>query len=222
MIMLPLFAPSAAASTVGWSEKIDFVRDLPNEDPFEHDGQYFDLGYLWSASGSANTGYVLYHDDNYVVLDPDKMALVTEYLGEDPAAGYAPPAGAAPQGARRVSKDDYGGWARMNKARSAASRNDLPPSIAPTMGGAGGSILSFLLIGAGLAALRHQLKRRTRRLLDDAGLSADPTRGTAAGESFEARIAARLAELQASGAAPVDSPPPPDTPPAPTFGRRSA
>ncbi|MES2096386.1 MAG: hypothetical protein V4459_06475 [Pseudomonadota bacterium] len=217
LIMMPLLAQSAGANTVGWNEKIDYVRDLPNEGPFEHDGQYFDLGYLWSASGSANTGYVLYHDDRYVVLDPEKMALVREYLGEDPAAGYAPPAGAAPPGARRVSKDDYGGWARMNKAAPAASRGDMPPVAAPALLAGGGSILSFLFIGFGLAAVRHQLKRRSRRMLDEAGMSGDPTRTGVPGESFEARVAARLAALQASGDAP-DPPPPP----APAFGRKIA
>jgi hypothetical protein len=218
LIMLPLLAQSAAASTVGWNEKIDFVRDLPNEDPFENDGRYFDLGYLWSPGGSANTGYVLYHDDRYVVLDADKMALVKEYLGEDPAEGYAPPAGAAPIGARPVSRDDYRGWARMKKNASTA-RDDMPPAVAPTLGGAGGSIFSLVLIGAGLGAVRHQLKRRARRMLEDAGLADCPGRSAASGESFEARIAARLAELQpASGGVPE----PPSPPPPPAFGRKIA
>jgi hypothetical protein len=219
LIMLPLLAQPAAANTVGWNEKIDFVRDLPNDGPFEHDGQYFDLGYLWSAGGSANTGYVLYHDDRYVVLDPEKMALVKEYLGEDPAEGYAPPAGAAPQGARRVSKDDYSGWARMNKGASASSRDQIPSGVAPSVGGFGGSLMTFLLIGVGIAAVRHQLKRRTRRLFDDAGLSGGPTRSAAPGESFEARIAARLAELQSGSG---DAPDPPTPPPTPGFGRKIA
>jgi hypothetical protein len=221
-LLLPLGAGPALASTAGWSEKIDLVRDLPNGEPFEHDGRYFDLGYLWSSKGSANTGYVLYHDDQYVVLDDEKLSLVKEYLGEDPTAGYVPPAGAAPQGARRVTDDDYRNWRGMAaKGTPMASRDDLPRSTAPASRWTGGALLSFLFVGVGIAVIRRQFRTRTRKMLREVSFVDQPTGTAMPSESFEARIAARLAELQGDGAPPPTDPIPVTTP-VRGFGRKLA
>ncbi len=80
------------------SARIDLVRDLPNEYPFERDGQYLDLGYLYSTErvngadvARTGQGFVLYHDDLYIKLDPEKLSAVTLALGEDPTTDYIPP-----------------------------------------------------------------------------------------------------------------------------------
>lgn len=81
-------------------QKIDLVRDLPDEPVFEKDGLHLDLGYIYPirtvngasvASTGGESGYVLYHDDKYVRVDGALMAELRYALGDDPTQGYTPP-----------------------------------------------------------------------------------------------------------------------------------
>lgn len=95
--------PAAAAPNLVMrsADRIELVRDLSNEAAFERDGQYYDLGYLYSTEringaevATRNQGFVLYHDDRYARLEPDDLSSIEMALGEDPTEGYTPPAAA--------------------------------------------------------------------------------------------------------------------------------
>ena len=118
------------------TQKIDLVRDLPDEPAFERDGAHFDLGYIYPihtvngasvASAGGEAGYVLYHDDKYMKVDGALMADLRYALGDDPTQGYTPPtpsssrpsATADPWGATGSADDARG---QPAPARTAASR----------------------------------------------------------------------------------------------------
>ena len=72
-------------TSFGERETIDLVYDLPNNEPFFKDGDYFDIGYLNSKRGNA---YVFYHGDRYRKLDDHDIAIFTAALGFDPTAKH--------------------------------------------------------------------------------------------------------------------------------------
>lgn len=107
-------------------QKIDLVRDLPDEPAFERDGQYFDLGYLYPirtvngasvASSGGEAGYVLYHDDKYMRVDSRLMADLRYALDdEDPTQGYTPPTPAT-SSQSTASADPWGANGNTDSAR---------------------------------------------------------------------------------------------------------
>lgn len=140
-----LFAAQPAAADDGRRhvmtpmEKIDLVRDLPDEPAFERDGVHFDLGYIYPihtvngasvASAGGDAGYVLYHDDKYVKVDASLMADLRYALGDDPTQGYTPPtpsvsranAAADPWGASGDADDAGGQPVVSSGARGTPSR----------------------------------------------------------------------------------------------------
>jgi len=202
--------------------RIDLVRDLPNEDPFEHDGQYYDLGYLYSTErvngadvARIGQGFVLYHDDRYIELDPEKLSAVTLALGEDPTRDYVPPVAAR---ASQIARDGDGA--------SAATQPIPYRSPAHRSGGLG--IVAAIVVVGFFAMLRFMMRSALRAML--APLFRRPARRTFAEvDPFESRVSARLAELEngggagpvASTSAPAYQPQPAMTAPAPRgFGRK--
>jgi hypothetical protein len=177
------------------SSRIDLVRDLPNEYPFEHDGQYYDLGYLYSTErvngadvARTGQGFVLYHDDRYIKLDPEKLSAVTFALGEDPTKDYVPPV-AASRG--RVASDDD----------SAPAAGQPLPDRSPTRRGSGGlGFVAAIVVVGFFAMLRFILRSALRAALSP--LFRSPARRTfAEADPFESRVSARLAELGSGGGA---------------------
>jgi hypothetical protein len=196
-VLLMLAAPVHAASTMVMStaEKIELVRDLPNESAFEYDGQYYDLGYLYSTervNGAdvtrSGSGFVLYHDDRFVRLDPDKLAMITDVLGEDPTEGYIPPAAsrstASSTSASATGTDPYAG----------TPVPDRTPTPRKSGAGAFGIIggIFLLMIVAGIrfmmrSAIGFAFSPFTRNRRGPTSIDyADP---------FESRVNARLAEI---------------------------
>jgi hypothetical protein len=178
------------------SSRIDLVRDLPNEYPFERDGQYLDLGYLYSTErvngadvARTGEGFVLYHDDLYIKLDPEKLSAVTMALGEDPTRDYIPPV-ATPSG--QVARDGDGAPVAGQPApyRSPARRGSASGLgiVAAIFLVGFFAILRFMMRSALGAVLAPIFRRPARRPLAEA----DP---------FESRVSARLAELENGGIA---------------------
>ena len=190
-------APAMAAPNfrMPTDAKIDLVRDLPNDDTFEHDGQYYDLGYLYSTErvngadvARTGQGFVLYHDDRYIKLGPEDLYTVTSALGEDPTKDYVPPVAAPASG--RIARDGDGAPVAGQPIpyRSRAGR------------GAGtlGIVMTMLLFGF-FVMLRFMMRSALRAML--APLFRAPMRkGAAKADPFEARVSARLAELERGGA----------------------
>jgi hypothetical protein len=187
------------------SSRIDLVRDLPNEYPFERDGQYLDLGYLYSTErvngadvARTGQGFVLYHDDLYIKLDPEKLSAVTLALGEDPTRDYIPPVATA---SGQVARDGDGAPVAGQPApyRSPARR-----------GSSGLGIFAVIFLVGFFAILRFMMRSALRAVL--APLFRRPARRPfAEADPFESRVSARLAELENGGiaaAAPVAAPAP--------------
>ncbi|MEO5937998.1 MAG: hypothetical protein ABIQ43_03200 [Sphingomonas sp.] len=104
-------------------QKIDLVRDLPDEPAFERDGNHFDLGYIYPihtvngasvASSGGEAGFVLYHDDKYVKVDGALMTELRYVLGDDPTQGYTPP---TPSSSRKNAAADP--WGASDSADAA-------------------------------------------------------------------------------------------------------
>ena len=198
-----LAAPAVAAPNfrMPTDAKIDLVRDLPNDDTFEHDGQYYDLGYLYSTErvngadvARTGQGFVLYHDDRYIKLGPEDLYTVTSALGEDPTKDYVPPV-AAPSG--RIARDGDG----------APVAGQPIPYRSRTGRGAGtlGIVMTMLLFGF-FVMLRFMMRSALRAML--APLFRAPMRkGATKADPFEARVSARLAELEGGGGAQTASTP---------------
>lgn len=198
-LLLMMAVPGHAASTMVMStaEKIELVRDLPNESAFEYDGQYYDLGYLYSTErvngadvARSGSGFVLYHDDRFVRLDADKLAMVTDVLGEDPTEGYIPPAASRSTGsstsasASATGTDPYAG-------APVPDRTSTPRKSGAGVFGIIGGIFVLIVIAGIRFMMRSALNvafspfsRRGRR--PNAIDYADP---------FESRVNARLAEI---------------------------
>jgi len=186
------------------SSRIDLVRDLPNEYPFEHDGQYYDLGYLYSTervngADVARTaqGFVLYHDDLYIKLDPEKLSAVTLALGEDPTADYIPPVAAR---GGQVARDGDG----------APVAGQPAPYRSPARRGSGGSlgIVAVIFVVGFFAILRFMMRSALRAVLSPF-FRRPARRSFAEADPFESRVSARLAELENGGgaaAAPTPAP----------------
>jgi len=213
-VLLLTAAPAMAANNfrMPTDAKIDLVRDLPNEDPFEHDGQFYDLGYLYSTErvngadvARTGQGFVLYHDDRYIKLDADKLSMVTMALGEDPTKDYVPPVATRP-----ATAGGSGDAARDGNGEPMAGQPAPDRPAARRGSGATGIVLAIFVFGfllilrlmtraAVRAMLSPMLGRRTRQPLAIA--SADP---------FESRVSARLAEIEnqavASGSASAPRP----------------
>ncbi|MDB5678812.1 hypothetical protein [Sphingomonas bacterium] len=223
---LALLAASPAAADDGRrhvmtpTQKIDLVRDLPNDETFERDGEYFDLGYIYPihtvngasvASDGGDAGFVLYHDDRYARLDANDLRTVTMALGEDPTAGYNPPVAAS-------SGQPF--------SRDASRPGFAEPSASGTSAGLGvGAAFGwffFLIIGA-IAAVAGILRRLSRGAIALSQTGSGSYRAAIGNEPFEARVAARLAELQNGGAAVEPAVYDPGaTPVARDFGRKGA
>jgi hypothetical protein len=185
------------------SSRIDLVRDLPNEYPFEHDGQYYDLGYLYSTErvngadvARTGQGFVLYHDDRYIELDPGKLNEVTLALGEDPTANYIPPV--ATRGGQ-VARDGDG----------APVAGQPVPYRSPARRGSGGvGIIVAIFIVGFFAILRFMMRSALRAMLSPF-FRRPARRSFAEADPFESRVSARLAELENGGiAAAVPAPAP--------------
>jgi len=185
------------------SSRIDLVRDLPNAYPFERDGQYLDLGYLYSTErvngadvARTGQGFVLYHDDLYIKLDPEKLSAVTLALGEDPTADYIPPVAAR---GSQVARD----------GDSAPVVAQPLPYRSPARRGSGslGIVAAIFIVGF-FAILRFMMRSALRAML--APFFRRPTRRPfAEADPFESRVSARLAELENGGgaaAAPTPTP----------------
>jgi len=202
--------------------RIDLVRDLPNEYPFEHDGQYYDLGYLYSTErvngadvARTGQGFVLYHDDRYIKLDPEKLSAVTMALGEDPTRDYIPPVAARGGG---VARDGDG---------TPAAGQPLPYRPPARRGSGGLGIFAVIFIVGFSAMLRFMMRSAVRAML--APFFRRPARKPfAEADPFESRVSARLADLENGGvAAPASAPVPAyqpqpamAAPPARGFGRK--
>lgn len=214
-------APAVAAPNfrMPTDAKIDLVRDLPNDDTFEHDGQYYDLGYLYSTErvNGANVtrigqGFVLYHDDRYIVLDPEKLRAVTLALGEDPTSDYIPPAIVRAR------------WAARDDANASVATQPIPYRSPVGRSGGLGIVAAIVVVGF-FAMLRFMMRSAFRAMLSP--LFRAPMRKSAAkADPFEARVSARLAELERGGVPPIATAPdyqPQPVMPAPAvraFGRK--
>lgn len=186
LLLLCLFGfatPAAAGLRMSSGQKIDFVRDLPNESPFEYDGQYYDLGYLYSERSSRGGGFVLYHDDQYVQLDSAGLSDVRMALGEDPTEGYVPPSGGTPRTFSDTgsSESPYpGGTPVAPRARSSGA------------GGAFATIGVLFLIFVGGAA---RFFMRSAFGFGYGGWRRRPVIEADYADPFASRVSARMAEL---------------------------
>ena len=197
--------------------RIDLVRDLPNDDTFEHDGQYYDLGYLYSTErvngadvARTGQGFVLYHDDRYIKLGPEDLYTVTSALGEDPTRDYVPPVAASRS---QVARNDDG----------APDAGQPISNRSPTRRGSGGlGIVAAIVVVGFFAMLRFMMRSALRAMLSP--LFRRPARRTFAEvDPFESRVSARLAELEnGGGAGPAASPPAPAYQPQPAMAAPAA
>jgi hypothetical protein len=195
--------------------RIDLVRDLPNDATFERDGQYYDLGYLYSTErvngadvARTGQGFVLYHDDRYIKLGPEDLYTVTSALGEDPTKDYVPPVATR---AGQVARDGDG----------APVAGQPIPYRSPTRRGSSGlGFIAAIVVVGFFAVLRFMMRSALRAMLSP--LFRRPARRTFAEvDPFESRVSARLAELESGGIAPAYQPQPAMTAPAPRgFGRK--
>lgn len=211
---LALLAQPAAADgrrfVISPTQKIDLVRDLPNDATFERDGQYFDLGYIYPvhtvngasvASAGGDAGFVLYYDDRFIRLRPSELEALRYALGDDPTAGYVPPVPASATSGGASS----GPWGRPPAIGSGTAGPGGAAATSVGFGvGAGFAWISFVIIGVIMIGVRilRGLARGASQLHRE--------RVSAAGSdgAFEARVAARLAELHDGGPATPDLSPP--------------
>jgi hypothetical protein len=225
------FAIGGGGSSSG--ETIDLVRDLPDTGTFEREGEYWDLGYLYrqrrafgvTVSSDRSAGFfVLYRGDRYVKLDEEGIALLAGALGEDPTAGYRGAAAAASaSGAAAgipIAADDA---ADRRRARAGGDN----ASGSGTGGGVAGALVGMLLVvGLGLLAARKLMGGITglaRTVTAGGGRyggrDGDDAPARQNSDSFEQRVAARLAELERGSAGP---PAPAAAPAAAVAGRSPA
>ncbi|WP_186728922.1 hypothetical protein [Sphingomonas panacisoli] len=181
---LPAAADDGRRHVMTPLQKIDLVRDLPDEPAFERDGQYFDLGYIYPihtvngasvASSGGDAGFVLFHDDRYVRVDGALMADLRYALGDDPTQGYTPP---TPASASRAPAADP--WGTNGSADDARGQPVAAQPVRSSSGRRRGSIVAtifimFLLlflrvrgfrdlvIGGTLAAIAAIARRRAER-----------------------------------------------------------
>ncbi|MEO5493908.1 MAG: hypothetical protein ABIR08_07755 [Sphingomonas sp.] len=218
-----IFAAQPAAADDGRrhvmpaTQKIDLVRDLPDEPAFEREGDHFDLGYIYPihtvngasvASSGGEAGFVLYHDDKYVKVDASLMADLRYALGDDPTQGYTPP---APSSSRASAAADP--WRADGNVDDARGQ---PVASTPSRGsanrrGAGftvGTLFLFfvvlflrvrafrdLVIGGTLAAIAAMARGK--------GESDSSSESYAPSDTVAAQAAAQRARLDAlSGATP--------------------
>lgn len=190
--------------------RIDLVRDLPNDATFEHDGQYYDLGYLYSTErvngadvARTGQGFVLYHDDRYIKLDAGELSAVSMELGEDPTRGYVPPVATAPSGGN-VARDGNG---------NPVAGQPLPYRSSTRRGSSGVGIVVAIVVFVFLAMLRFMMRSAVRAMLSPMlGRRPRQPLAIATADPFESRVSARLAELEnqtvaaAPGLVPAPSP----------------
>lgn len=217
-MVLALASPADARRRVrfgsfggGSNEYITLVFDLPNEDPYIKQGNFFDVGWLHSPSRS---GYVIYHKDRFTKLDDADIKALTAMLGVDPTAAHrARQASAA--SATEEARDDLDGAAKSNAASMGSKASDK-------LFGAGG--ISFIM---GMLSLlwyfRKPLFRRNQeaRAARIAAIPIEPPVSDLDTGSFDEKVARRLAQLQQPPAAPAMAPAA-AAPPARGFGRKAA
>lgn len=231
--LMPVAAAAAPSFRMSTSQKIDLVRDLPNDSVFERDGQYYDLGYLYSTErmngadvATRGGGFVLYHDDQYAPVGPSEISMISDVLGEDPTEGYIPPARAP--GISRPSADSDAPPAAFATPASDSGTPYKPARRSSSVGAFGWIVpmVGFIFI----VMLRLGMSWILRGFLGAifGGFSARRReRSWSASEGdglFEARVAARMAQLEADHATPAGEPwqaqPMPQAPAARGFGRK--
>lgn len=209
----------------GASERIENVYELPDRAPFKHDGEFFELGYLYSTRQS--NGYVLYHGDKYLRLDPAMIAMIKADLGFDPTAAHrarldaanGQVAESAPPASRpRLTSEEAGergsAWAAERTRPSAEST--VQPRISSGALFSGPAIIFLLMLVVGGFVLRRFVRSAPKR-------EGNPWSDRIDQRSFEDRVAARLNEIQNAPPAPAPSAEMPPRAAGPrTFGRRVA
>jgi hypothetical protein len=231
-----LFAAQSAAADDGRrhvmtpTQKIDLVRDLPNDATFERDGQYFDLGYIYPihtvngasvASAGGDAGFVLYHDDRYARLNAGDIAELRMALGEDPTEGFIAP---VPASSATAVGDASNAWSSRPSRPDTQDATPYRASSRRTGGlGVGGFFLILLIVVIRFRALREMVFGGLMGLAFHRRRTASQPVATDFGDPFEARVASRLAELQDGGVAPAPSSyQSPSAPAVRGFGRKGA
>jgi hypothetical protein len=231
---ITVFAAQSAAADDGRrhvmtpTQKIDLVRDLPNDATFERDGQYFDLGYIYPihtvngasvASTGGDAGFVLYHDDRYARLNAGDVAELRFTLGEDPTEGYIPPVTASSSASSPAAWGaDYARRPSAGDGSSPASESALPARRSGKLGWFG--FIVIVAMGGAIHWFRRTLRRAVVREMQGGWESHRHAKDS---EPFDARVSARLSELQSGDVAPAPAGyQPPATPVVRGFGRKGA
>ena len=192
-------------------QKIDLVRDLPDEPAFEREGDHFDLGYIYPihtvngasvASSGGEAGFVLYHDDKYVKVDGALMAELRYVLGDDPTQGYTPPTPSSSRSSAAPDPWNANGSAVDTRGQQIASSSARNSSGRRSSGFTIGTLFLFfvvlflrvrafrdLVIGGTLAGIAAVARRRAEP---------DVSPGSAVqNETLTAQAAAQRARLDA-------------------------
>ena len=211
----------------GSTETIDQVYDLPDRAPFIRDGENWDVGYLNGRTGNA---YVLYHGDRYTKLDDERIAFLTEELGFDPTAKHRAQYAidhadeVARSKAERVHHDEMIASGRLmepmpgeshadfvarakatfaKRSRDSARSPTSPADVRRTPSSSTGfwmfGLFLLVVIFAGAKIYRgvFSLARSVSgNAPDDDGPHGEPDH-----QSFDERVAKRLAELRSGGPA---------------------
>ncbi|NIJ22304.1 hypothetical protein FHS95_004019 [Sphingomonas naasensis] len=220
-----------------YAEKIDKVYDLPDTATYSHDGQYYDLGALYTVRDGdsiypAEPGFVLYNGDRYVKLDSAQLDVIRLDLGMDPTASYRATYSAKvperPKSRAEVERlpGETTDELRARVRKMAAERGDATDgdTAAPTgKGGVGALFIAMLVIGGGFILwLRSFLRRRVRESI------LGPEESSSPDSAFNQRVAARLRELEIERQAQGHGQSAPEAAAAPamaaprTFGRKLA
>ena len=237
-MLIPLPAAAAPSFRMSTSQKIDLVRDLPNDETFERDGQYLDLGYLYTTEringadvATKGGGFVLYHDDQYAPVGPSELAAISGALGEDPTAGYIPPA--APRASTSFAGDSEPPPAAFTSPTGTSNGTPYKPARHVNVGAFGWIVplVGFLVILSIRLGLSWMLRSMLRAAFGGfSGRRRERSWSASKGDGlFEARVEAQMAALNAAavhaaGKPPADEPwqaQPMNQPPAARgFGRK--
>jgi hypothetical protein len=192
-----------------YSEKIDKVYDLPDNDTYLNGGQYYDLGAFYRLRNGAEVRpaapvFVLYNGDRYLRLDDAKLALIKEDLGMDPTAAYRARYAAnlptRPRSSneieRREGETPEQFRARMRGVAPPEHRENAASDSSPATQFVMGWLVAMLvpmvaILWFSFARLRKFLRRRAASAI----MPIDETMPELNTTSFDQRIAARLREL---------------------------
>ncbi len=228
----------------GSSETITKVYNLPDEEPYVKQGNFFDVGWL---NSNTRSGYVIYHGDRFTKLDDADIAALTEMLGKDPTAAHrAAQAGgrgydADESAAERKHKDDLIASGQMIERKAGESSADFAKRVAAfsadhkdsgsgnessasggSKGYAAGGIGALLTLLSLLWMFRKPLFRgiEQNRAARVAAIPLEPQHTELNTESFDEKVARRLAQLQDGPLATAAAPAP--MPQVRGFGRKAA